>query len=69
MTKPKKDDKKAVVKPEKLKAVEYKYIGDKDAPKEINFMGLQVFKLEEATEVTNPKVLTKIENHPSFKKV
>ena len=48
----------------------YKYIGpDDDAPGKTTFMGRVKFKLNKASEVTDPLVLSKIKNHPSFKLV
>lgn len=47
----------------------YTYIGSGDEPPHmINFMGLQNFVRGTAIEVTNPDVIAKIQNNPSFVK-
>lgn len=51
------------------KAPTFTYVGaGESSPEVINFMGLQLFVLGEETEVTNPRVLSKIQNHPCFVK-
>ncbi len=48
---------------------EYTYIGGgTSAPAITNFMGKQVFILGELTKVTDPEVLAKIRNNPTFRK-
>lgn len=55
-----------------LKAVQtigdtYTYVGaGEDSPGIIKFMGLQVFQRGKETKVSNPVVLDKIRNNPSF---
>lgn len=45
----------------------YTYIGGgASSPRVIDFMGMQRFVRGEATEVTNPVVLAKLKNHPTF---
>lgn len=40
--------------------------GGEDSPRVINFMGMQQFVRGRATAVTNPVVLSKIRNNPTF---
>ena len=49
--------------------MKYQYIGEgEDSPKTINFMGQYKFTLNfHYVDVTDPEVLFKLENHPSFK--
>lgn len=47
----------------------YTYVGGgEDSPRKINFMGRQVFVRGIAAEVSDPVVLAKIENNPTFTK-
>lgn len=40
--------------------------GGEDSPRVINFMGVQEFVRGKAVKVTNPEVLKKIRNNPTF---
>ncbi len=45
----------------------YTYIGKgEDSPRVINFMGKQKFIRGQATEVTDPEVLRKVKDNPTF---
>ncbi len=47
----------------------FKYTGDKNAPENINFMGRVKFTLSETSDVEDEHIISKLENHPSFKEV
>jgi hypothetical protein len=71
MSKVKNAEKKIVEKddatPAKSGARIFTYTGaGADSPRVINFMGVQKFVRGQATEVTDAKVISKIENNPTF---
>lgn len=46
--------------------MKFQYVGDKDAPKKIVFMGIEFELNGEAQEILNPKILDKMKGHRSF---
>lgn len=64
---PKDDTQTKTIKKENTEGKVYTYVGGgEDSPRVINFMGRQKFVRGQATEVTDPLVLDKLKNHPTF---
>ena len=49
--------------------MKFKYTGDKDAPKTINFMGRMEFNLGETREVADPLLIEKMTGNRSFEQI